>query len=202
MPDLRVLVFRSHPSSFPSMSVVIQVDRLCKQCRLGRIGGKRLVDDVNRWSAKLRGKEDPLSKVGHRKGESRKQKAEMGQKDDRTTGRQDNKTSVSGQPKKSVVNGQWSRRPCDRIWALRDVSFEVNKAKSWALSDARAPARAPCSRSSPASPLPPPARSASKAPSPACSRVAPVFNGIDRTAIINDALAMSASATIEIGSAA
>lgn len=46
------------------MSVVIQVDRLSKQYRLGTIGGKRLVDDVNRWWARIRGKEDPLSKVG------------------------------------------------------------------------------------------------------------------------------------------
>lgn len=43
---------------------VIQVDRLSKQYRLGAIGGKRLVDDVNRWWASLRGKEDPLSKIG------------------------------------------------------------------------------------------------------------------------------------------
>jgi lipopolysaccharide transport system ATP-binding protein len=45
------------------MSVVIQVDRLSKHYRLGSIGGKRLVDDVNRWWARMRGKEDPLSKV-------------------------------------------------------------------------------------------------------------------------------------------
>jgi lipopolysaccharide transport system ATP-binding protein len=46
------------------MSPVIQVDRLSKRYRLGTIGGKRLVDDVNRWWARLRGKDDPLSKVG------------------------------------------------------------------------------------------------------------------------------------------
>jgi lipopolysaccharide transport system ATP-binding protein len=44
--------------------VVIQVDRLSKQYRLGTIGGRRLVDDVSRWWAKLGRKEDPLSKVG------------------------------------------------------------------------------------------------------------------------------------------
>jgi lipopolysaccharide transport system ATP-binding protein len=43
---------------------VIQVEHLYKQYRLGAIGGKRLVDDVNRWWAQLRGKDDPLSKVG------------------------------------------------------------------------------------------------------------------------------------------
>lgn len=44
--------------------VVIQVDQLSKQYRLGTIGGGRLVDDVSRWWAKLGRKEDPLSKVG------------------------------------------------------------------------------------------------------------------------------------------
>jgi lipopolysaccharide transport system ATP-binding protein len=45
-------------------STVIQVDRVSKQYRLGSIGSKRLADDLNRWWAKLRGKEDPLSVVG------------------------------------------------------------------------------------------------------------------------------------------
>jgi lipopolysaccharide transport system ATP-binding protein len=43
--------------------IVIQIDHLSKQYRLGVIGGKRLVDDVNRWWAKQRGKPDPLSKI-------------------------------------------------------------------------------------------------------------------------------------------
>lgn len=45
-------------------NVVIQVHCLSKQYRLGTIGGRRLVDDVSRWLAKLGRKEDPLSKVG------------------------------------------------------------------------------------------------------------------------------------------
>lgn len=43
---------------------VIQIEGLSKRYRLGVIGGKRLVDDVNRKWAKLRGKADPFSKVG------------------------------------------------------------------------------------------------------------------------------------------
>jgi lipopolysaccharide transport system ATP-binding protein len=74
------------------MSVVIQVDRLSKQYRLGTIGGKRLADDLNRWWAKLRGKEDPLSKVGY-------------------------------------VDAQPSSQSLDRIWALKDVSFEVRRGE-------------------------------------------------------------------------
>ena len=45
-------------------NTVIRVDNLFKEYRLGAIGGKRLVDDVSRWWAMLRGKEDPLSKIG------------------------------------------------------------------------------------------------------------------------------------------
>jgi len=85
------------------MSVVIQVDRLSKQYRLGTIGGKRLVDDVSRWWAKLRGQEDPLSKIGTAerttKAESRKRKAENG------------------------------RAESDTMFALRDVSFEVKQGE-------------------------------------------------------------------------
>lgn len=43
---------------------VIQVERLSKKYRLGVIGGKRFVDDVSRGWAKLRGKPDPLMKIG------------------------------------------------------------------------------------------------------------------------------------------
>jgi lipopolysaccharide transport system ATP-binding protein len=46
--------------------IAIQIDHLSKQYRLGVIGGTRLVDDVNRWWAKLRRKPDPLSTIGQR----------------------------------------------------------------------------------------------------------------------------------------
>ena len=47
-------------------SIAIQIDRLSKQYRLGGIGGKRLVDDINRWWANVCGKEDPLAKIGRK----------------------------------------------------------------------------------------------------------------------------------------
>lgn len=71
---------------------IIQVDNLSKHYRLGVIGGKRLVDDISRHWAKLRGKPDPLSKIG----------ASSNDKD------------KSGP---------------DEIWALKDVSFEVNQGE-------------------------------------------------------------------------
>src|SRR5450631_2236356 len=83
-------------------STAIQVHKLSKQYRLGTIGGKRLVDDVNRWWAKFRGQEDPLSKVGVPKAERGKQKAER-------------------------ANG--ASRSSEVIWALKDVSFEVKQGE-------------------------------------------------------------------------
>lgn len=48
------------------MSSVISVEGVSKSYRLGMIGGATLKEDVSRWWAKLRGAEDPLSKVGER----------------------------------------------------------------------------------------------------------------------------------------
>lgn len=88
------------------MSVVIQVDRLSKQYRFGTVGGKRLVDDVNRWWARLRGKEDPLAKIG---------------------------SEVNGHKQAdSHANPPASglRPPAsDSFWALKDVSFEVKQGE-------------------------------------------------------------------------
>lgn len=57
------------------MGTVIKVEHLGKQYRLGEVGTGTLSHDLNRWMAKIRGKEDPFSKVGEandrtRKGES------------------------------------------------------------------------------------------------------------------------------------
>ena len=46
------------------MSVVIQVEDLSKQYRLGTVGKRSLSHDVNRWWHKARGKEDPYLKIG------------------------------------------------------------------------------------------------------------------------------------------
>jgi lipopolysaccharide transport system ATP-binding protein len=43
---------------------VIKVEHLYKQYRLGQVGSGTLKDDFSRWIASLRGKEDPLLKIG------------------------------------------------------------------------------------------------------------------------------------------
>lgn len=44
--------------------IVIKVDNLSKQYRLGKVGTGTLAHDLNRWWAKVRGKEDPYLKIG------------------------------------------------------------------------------------------------------------------------------------------
>ncbi|HQN16561.1 MAG TPA: hypothetical protein PLC90_09405 [Bacteroidales bacterium] len=43
---------------------VIQIENLSKQYRLGIVGSKTIKDDVNRFWARVRGKEDPTLKIG------------------------------------------------------------------------------------------------------------------------------------------
>lgn len=46
--------------------IAIKIDNVCKEYRLGAIGGATLREDVNRWLAKLRGKEDPYLRIGQK----------------------------------------------------------------------------------------------------------------------------------------
>jgi lipopolysaccharide transport system ATP-binding protein len=43
---------------------VIKVENISKQYRLGEIGTGTISHDLNRWFAKVRGKEDPYLKIG------------------------------------------------------------------------------------------------------------------------------------------
>jgi lipopolysaccharide transport system ATP-binding protein len=45
-------------------SIAIKIENLSKQYRLGQIGTGTLSHDLNRWWAKIRGKEDPTMKIG------------------------------------------------------------------------------------------------------------------------------------------
>ncbi|MDY0095010.1 MAG: ATP-binding cassette domain-containing protein, partial [Candidatus Vecturithrix sp.] len=43
---------------------VIKIENLSKLYRLGQVGTGTLAHDLNRWWAKVRGKEDPYTKIG------------------------------------------------------------------------------------------------------------------------------------------
>ncbi|NVK84727.1 MAG: ABC transporter ATP-binding protein, partial [Cytophagia bacterium] len=44
--------------------IVIKVENLSKQYRLGTVGTGTISHDLNRWWAQVRGKEDPFLKIG------------------------------------------------------------------------------------------------------------------------------------------
>jgi lipopolysaccharide transport system ATP-binding protein len=97
------------------MTTVISVENLSKQYHLGTIGTGTLAHDLNRWWARMRGKPDPLAKVG------------SGQW-----------AVGSGKPVASRQSSVNSREhptsnlqlpTSNSIWALRDVSFEVKQGE-------------------------------------------------------------------------
>ena len=46
------------------MTTAISVENVSKYYRLGTIGSSTLANDLNRWWARVRGKPDPLLKIG------------------------------------------------------------------------------------------------------------------------------------------
>lgn len=58
-----------------SKNIILEVENVSKQYRLGEVGSGTLSHDINRWWANIRGKEDPFLKIGEsndrtKKGES------------------------------------------------------------------------------------------------------------------------------------
>jgi lipopolysaccharide transport system ATP-binding protein len=91
------------------MSTVIQVDRVFKEYRLGQISGKRLADDVSRWWARLRGKEDPLSKI------------------DVVSVKSNGNGHKRIPPPFAKASPRLKSK--DHIWALKELSFDVKEGE-------------------------------------------------------------------------
>jgi lipopolysaccharide transport system ATP-binding protein len=51
-------------NSYKMSDIVLRVENLYKQYRLGTVSSQTLTQDLNRWWARVRGKEDPYSKIG------------------------------------------------------------------------------------------------------------------------------------------
>ena len=69
---------------------ILEINDLGKQYKLGQVGTGTLSHDINRWWAKLKGKEDPFLKIG-------------------------------------TENDRTSQTDSDYVWALQNVSFELEQ---------------------------------------------------------------------------
>ena len=70
----------------------IKIENIGKLYRLGEIGTGTISHDLNRWWAKVRGKEDPFAKIGN-------------------------------------VNDRTVKGDNEYVWALKDISFDVNQGE-------------------------------------------------------------------------
>jgi len=74
--QVEIRAIRDKNSCHKIMSVVIKVENLSKQYRLGNVGAGSLAHDVNRsWHHRMRGKEDPYLMIGEENDRSVKEKS-------------------------------------------------------------------------------------------------------------------------------
>jgi lipopolysaccharide transport system ATP-binding protein len=110
-----------------SSEIVISVESLSKRYRLGQIGGTTLREDVSRWWARLRGRPDPTLKVDQVDPRGLGDKATAKHAKDANEPVQ--KRSSSPLAPVSVLSGHSSLPSSDFVWALKDVSFEVERGE-------------------------------------------------------------------------
>jgi len=102
-----------------SSDVVIQVENLSKQYRLGEVSTGSLGHDINRWWHRIRGKEDPYLSIT---GENiRTRKREVAIKAEKL---KSENTKNSAFQRFSI-----SAFSSDYVWALRDINFEVKRGE-------------------------------------------------------------------------
>ncbi len=99
------------------MSVVIQVEDVAKQYRLGEVSTGSLHHDINRWWHRVRGKDDPYLSVTGENIRTRRREAKA-------------ERLKRGKPEISAFqHSSLSEFSSDYVWALKDINFEVRKGE-------------------------------------------------------------------------
>jgi len=121
--------------------VVIQVENLSKQYRLGEVSTGSLHHDINRWWHRVRGLPDPyLSVTGTNirtgkaevRGEGGKRKAERGKQKTEDGGQKTEdggQKSDVGSSNTSAFSSHPSSLSSEYVWALKDINFEVQRGE-------------------------------------------------------------------------
>ena len=89
--------------------IAIKFENISKQYRLGTIGTGTISHDLNRWWARVRGKEDPYLKIGQ-------ENILSGNRRQATGNRQDDSLTPDAR-----------RLTPEFVWALKDISFEIKR---------------------------------------------------------------------------
>ncbi|MEI6491216.1 MAG: ABC transporter ATP-binding protein [Verrucomicrobiota bacterium] len=113
-------------------NTVIRVENLSKLYRLGEVGTGSIAHDVNRWWHLVRGKEDPYLKIGQVNDRTRSAKAEAGNlKAEKGSAESSilNPESSIPNPSPSSLKSQVSSLSSDYVYALKDVSFDVQQGE-------------------------------------------------------------------------
>ena len=97
--------------------VIIQVENLSKQYRLGEVSTGTLSHDLNRWWHRVRGRPDPYLKVTQ--ANIRDKKSE----------KLKNGKSEMGSPVSAFQRFSVSASSSDYVWALQGVQFEVSRGE-------------------------------------------------------------------------
>ena len=90
---------------------VLEIRNLSKLYRLGEVGTGTLSHDLNRWWARIRGKEDPFAKVGRINDRTRRDGV------------------PSDDPRKPGSPSTIAAESPDYVWALKDVDLDVKRGE-------------------------------------------------------------------------
>lgn len=103
-------------------SVVIQVENLSKQYRLGEVSTGTISHDLNRWWCRLRGKEDPYLQVTQTNVREQKGTTEDAEYTEKPKRRGSLRSFLRHSAHSAVTES-------DYVWALRDINFEVERGE-------------------------------------------------------------------------